>query len=290
MSSRRNAIPLALAAGLTAVALGGCGSAAVTIDPVAQAAVVTSHAGGAQMSMHASIEIEGLPSTMTLTGSGDFNFAEREGQIASELTGLPAAASGALHATSIQLTELYAKGALYIQSPLFTGKLPGGARWMKLDLAELAQTTGLDTQSLTSGQSNPAQVLEYLKASGGTVSRVGAATIRGAQTTHYRATIDLAKAIRMEAGASQGAAKQAIEKLAAQTPSQTVPVEVWIDAHNLVRRMSLSLSQAAVGQHVKVTFQLELFNFGATPSVNAPASSEVFDATQSSLSALAGGG
>jgi hypothetical protein len=289
MSSRLHAIPLALAAGLIAAVLGGCGSTAATLDPVAEAAVATSHAGGAQMSLDISIGLPGQASPIKLSGSGDFNFADGEGELVSELTGLPAAASGLLHAGSIEFTELYAKGALYMRSPQLTAKLPGGARWIKLDLAELAQATGLDLQSLTSGQSNPAQVLEYLKASGGTVTRVGSETIRGIPTTHYRATINLAAVLRKEAAASHGDAAQAIEKLLPQSAGTTVPVEVWVDSHDLVRRMSMVLSESAAGERVKVLLALELFNFGATPSVNVPAPGEVLDATGGSLSALAGG-
>ncbi len=291
MSSHLKAILVAAAAGaLAAGVLAGCGSTAATIDPVAQAAVATSRAGGAQMSMHASIEIAGLGSPMTLSASGDFNFASNEGQISSALSGLPSAGAALLHGSSIHFTELYAAGDLYMQSPLFEGKLPNGAHWIKLDLAKLAQQTGLDLQSLTSGQSNPAQVLGYLKASGGAITRLGTTEIRGTRTTHYRASIDLAKAAEKLAGAQRGKLKGTIEKLVSQTGSSTVPVEVWVDSHNLVRKMSLALSEAASGTHVRVALELELFDFGSTPRVNVPGSSEVFDATQTSLSALGGAG
>jgi hypothetical protein len=269
--------------------LAGCGSTAATLDPVAEAAVATSHAGGAQMSINISIGLPGQAGPMTLSGSGDFNFADGEGELVSQLTGLPAAAAGPLHAGSIEFTELYAKGALYMRSPQLTANLPGGARWIKLDLAELAQASGLDLQSLTSGQSNPAQVLEYLKASGGTITRLGSATVRGTPTTHYHATIDLATVLRREASASHGEARQAIEKLISQRAGATVPIEVWVDHRDLVRRMSMVLVESAAGEQVKVLLALELFNFGATPSVNVPAPGEVLDATGGSLSALAGG-
>jgi hypothetical protein len=290
MSSRISGALFALPVLLAALVLGGCGSTAATIDPVAEAAVTTSHAGGAQLALHIGIELEGLASPLTLTGSGNFNFAAGEGELVSNLTGLPAAATGALHGSSIELTELYAKGLLYMHSPLLDGKLPNGARWIKLDLSELAAEEGLDVQSLSSGESNPAQILQYLRASGGSVTKLGTAEIRGTPTTHYRARIGLSELAAKAPGSDRGQLKAELEKLGSETGLRSLPVEVWIDAHDLVRRMSLTLSEAAAGAHVKVSLELELFNFGATPSVNAPAPGEVFDATHGSLGALSGAG
>jgi len=289
MDSRVRVGLTAAAAGLLGLALGGCGSTAATIDPVAQAAVATSTAGGAQMTIGATIELASLPSAVTLSGSGDFNFAAREGELATQLSGLPAAALGALHAAQPRFTELFAKDNLYIQSPLLAGKLPGGASWIKLDVAQLSQDAGLDPQSLSSGEEDPAQVLGYLRASGGTVRRVGTQVLRGTPTTRYRASIDLARAAEQTPGASRPQVKAEIQALLAQGGDPTIPVEVWIDAHKLVRRMTLSLAEAPAGQHVKVSIAIELFDFGPTPTVNPPAAAEVFEATPGSLAALGAG-
>ncbi len=290
MHSRVPAGLIALATGLLVLILSGCGSTTATIDPVAEAAVATSQAGGAQMSMRARMEIEGLGGPITMTGSGDFNFARKEGEIVSNLTGLPAGSLGALKSSSLHFTELFANDALYMESPLFAGKLPGGARWMKLDLAKLAQGAGLDPQSLSSGQSNPAQVLNYLKAGGGSVSRLGTAVVRGTKTTRYRGTIDLAKALERSSSSSPAQVKSAIQKLFAAGATAKIPVEVWVDRHNLVRRMTMTLAETPAGHRLKVLIAMELFNFGATPTVNVPADGEVFDATGSSLSALSTAG
>jgi hypothetical protein len=292
MYSRLPARLIALTAGmlLLLLVLSGCGSSTATIDPVAQAAVATTHAGGAQMSMRAQIELGSGSGPLTMTGTGDFNFARHEGEIVSEMSGLPASAQSALHASSLHFTELFANDVLFLESPLFAGKLPGSARWMKLDLKKFAQGAGLDPQSLSSGQSDPAEILDYLKASGGSVTKLGSEIVRGTPTTRYRGTIDLAKAAEKLPGSNRGQLKAAVEKLIAQTGSPSIPVEVWVDAHNLVRRMTMSIAEAPSGQLVHVSITLELFNFGATPAVNVPTGSEVFVATQSSLAGLTSGG
>jgi hypothetical protein len=237
------------------------------------------------MSMRVSAEVEGLSTPLTVTGSGNFNFARSEGEFISNVSGFPAAALRALHASSIRITELFTKGALYLESPLFAGKLPGGARWMKLDLAKVNKGAGLDAQSLISGQSNPAQVLEYLRGSG-SVTKVGTEQVRGVASTHYRAKLDLAKAAEKTAGVNRAQLKATIEKLVSQAGGRTVPVDVWVDSHNLVRRMSMKLAESSTGHHAAINLQMELFNFGATPTVNPPAAGEVYDATQESLNAL----
>ena len=117
------------------------------------------------------------------------------------------------------------------------GKLPGGARWMKLDLGRVGQALGFDLQQLTGGQANPAQFLEFLKASGGSVSAVGQEMVRGVGTTRYRGTLDLNKALGVLPSSSRDALRSAISKMGLSS----LPVEVWVDAHKLVRRIALAL-------------------------------------------------
>jgi hypothetical protein len=290
MHSRLPAGLIAITAALLALIISGCGSSTATIDPVAEAAVATSHAGGAQMSMRIRVEIEGLASPLTMTGTGNFNFAVNEGELVSNMTGLPASGLAGIHVSSLHFTELFAKDVLYLESPLFNGKLPGGARWMKLDLGKATPGIGLDPQSLSSGQSNPAQILDYLRAGGGSVKNLGSDMVRGTKTTHYGGTIDLIKAAGKIPGANSSLLKSSTEKLVAHGGSAEIPVEVWVDDHNLLRRMTMNLSEAPEGHHFAAAIAIELFNFGATPSVNPPSGDEVFDATQSSLAGLAGGG
>ena len=225
-----------------------------------------------------------------MTGTGYFNIAAKEGEIVSNLSGLPSTGLGALHVGSLHFTELFAKDVLYLESPLFAGKLPGGARWMKIDIAKAALGAGLDPQSLAGGQSDPSQVLDYLRAGGGSVKNLGPAVIRGTRTTRYGGTIDIAKAAGRLGGAGSSQLKSSIEKLISEGGSPQIPVEAWVDGHNLLRRMTMTLAEAPAGHHFKVSITLELFNFGATPTVNIPSDSEVFDATKSSLAGLSAAG
>ncbi len=133
------------------------------------------------------------------------------------------------------------------------------------------------------GESNPAEILQYLKASGATVAKVGSQRIRGVPTTHYSATINIEKAAAALGGAADGAAQKAISKLGVSD----LPVDVWIDSHDLVRRIEVTLSTPAAAGHLQVEINIELFDFGATPTVTIPAPSETFEASSTGLSGLA---
>ena len=279
-------IPGLAAALALALSTSGCGSSSVVLDPVAQAADVTSHVGGAHMALTMRMSAPGLSAPFTISGGGFFNYNTREGALALDMSGLPTGAAASLPSGPLRIEEILKSSVIYIGSPLFSGKLPGGAHWMKIDLARVGQSVGFNFQQLTSGQSNPAQFLEYLKASGGGVTAVGHELVRGVPTTHYTGTIDLSKLVDVVPSANRAQLRAALAKLTAETGASSLPVDVWIDAHQLVRRMTIALSLSAGGQKVQMHMTIDLFSFGATPPVTPPPEGEVYDATQTALSGL----
>lgn len=281
-------IAMALAAAAIAGSLlaTGCGSAAGTIDPVAQAAETTSNAGGAQIALSARVTSSALPAAVTVSGEGFFNYHTSEGQLTMSIAGvpLPGVAAGGL-----RVQELFKNSTVYVASPLFGGKLPGGAHWVRLDLGRFTQALGIDPTQLTSGETNPAQILDYLRASGGT-TKVGTDTVRGVATTHYRGSVDLEKVAGVLPGADRSQLRASLQKAISELGLKTLPVDVWIDGHGLVRRFTLSVSASSAGVPVGSQISVELFGFGATKTVTAPATGETYDATQGALGALAGAG
>jgi hypothetical protein len=281
-------IAMLAATGALAVAASGCGSSSTVLDPVAQAAEETSNVGGAHMALTVQVSAGALPSPFTMSGSGFFNYKTHEGMLSFELAGLPASAAGILPGGSLRMEELFKSSAVYVGSSLLAGKLPGGAKWMKIDIARVGQAFGLDVGQLAGGQTNPAQFLEYLKASGGAVTAVGHDTIRGVATTHYRGAIDLNKLANVLPSASRAQAHAALEKLLSQAGISSIPVDVWVDSHKLVRRINMSLGVSTGGQQAHMQMSIDLFDFGATPPVVTPPQGEVYDATGAALGGLAG--
>jgi hypothetical protein len=276
--------PLLLAALAAGVLAAGCGSggAGAVLDPVAKAAETTGQAQGAKIEMHLQLNLGSLGGQIALDAHGHVNFKAREGEVSMQFNGLPAAAASAIP-DGTTITEVFSGTTVYIESPLFEGKLPNGARWAKLDLAASAKTLGLDPSALSSGQANPAQFLEYLHSMGGEVRQSGTETVRGVPTTHYSGTIDLHKVLEKASSGESAAAKSAIDQVINQLGSGTIPVQVWVDDQHMVRKMVIAFPIDAGGQKLESSVTIEFFDFGATAPVHVPADSETFELSPGTL-------
>jgi hypothetical protein len=151
-------------------------------------------------------------------------------------------------------------------------ELGDGKRWLKLDLSGLTDMLG--DSAVSSESSNPLDGLEALRGVSSDVTEVGTETVRGTETTHYRATIDLAKALADAPPEARDGARDLLDR--AGTP--TIPVDVWLDAQNRVRKYTMQVvgeSNGSAGSAVAVTY--ELYDFGAPVDVSAPPADEVAD-------------
>jgi hypothetical protein len=293
MSARRAIGLLAALGAATALAVSGTGCGAsgpAAIDPVAQAAKVTSHVSGAHFALSAQLNGFALARPFTITGQGYFNASRLEGKLEFQASGLPASAAaslpgGALHVDALfKYPSIYLGGSLFA-SPLLQGKLHG-AHWMKLDLSSFSQALGINLFQPSGTQASPSQFLQYLEAAGGTPELLGSDVIRGVQATHYRATIDLNRIPSVLRASLASRLRAQIPKLIAQMGTSKIPVDVWIDSQHMLRRISLDISISTGEQHAQLKLSLDLFEYGPTPRVQPPPAREVFDATQLALAAL----
>jgi hypothetical protein len=238
------------------------------------------------MTLDGTVTVPG-ESQITLSGHGAFNFKAKEGQLSLTFDGLPAQAATTLGGSSMTMTELYKANSVYVGSSVFAGRLPGGARWMRLDLSRVEQAAGIEPGSLGTGQSSdPAALVGYLEHAGVT-QNVGHELVRGVETTHYQGTLDMQRAIEAEVGSHTAGQ---IGKLLSAAGLHSIPVGVWVDAAGRVRRMTMSYTLAPSGQQIGFTLQCEFFDYGATPAVHVPGASEVFDGTQQALAPLGAAG
>ncbi|HEX5225951.1 MAG TPA: hypothetical protein VFW29_12555 [Solirubrobacteraceae bacterium] len=278
----------AIAAGCGSSSSSGSSTSAGGIGPVAEAADVTARESGAKVALSGTVRSSSLGVSLTISGTGAFNFAGHEGTFALSLGGLPTTAQQALHASSLNMTEVFKDGSAYVSSPLFAGKLPHGAKFVKINLSQVGKTLGLNPSSLTGGGADPTQYLTELRSAGANPKVVGHDTIRGVATTRYAATVDLQKALEAQ-GSSSAQAKAALEKISAAVGG-SLPVEAWIDDKGLLRKVSVKLNENASGQTIAAVVNAEYFDFGTTPAVTAPASSEAYDVTGQVGGSLSGSG
>jgi hypothetical protein len=277
---------LALAAALiTAVLQGsGCGGQS-SVDPVAKAAEVTTREVGEQITLSERMSSPALSSPITIEGSGYMNLPGREGVLNMHFRAGAGAPAPLANGTA---RALFKYPLIYIKWPFLSGKLPGGKQWLLMNVEKASQAAGLNVSGLSSASEvDPTQYLSYLRGSSGHVTRLGTDTINGVSTTHYKATI-LFDRISSRLPASQRAgAEAAVRQLEKLTASRGMPVEVWVDSRQRVRRQQLTINEhLAQGTPVEVLARVDYVSFGPNPKVTTPASSQVYDATSAAAAGM----
>jgi hypothetical protein len=277
---RTRVLTSAVAAALAAAAVTGCGAedsakqaasdARDAIDPVAQAADATSaQQGGIAMTMKGAVTAGGQD--VPLEGSGVVDRKGKSGTFSftTSINGKP-----------LKLDEIIDGKVIYIKSDLFSGQLPGGKRWLKVDLAQEAAKQGIDLDALGGATTqDPAAVLDYLEGAG-TSRKVGTATVNGTRTTRYHVDVDLRK---VAAKSGDPDARSSVEKLIKTVGTPTIPVDVWVDGDHLVRRERLDYDMTVQGQKASLRMTIDLTKFGVAVKADPPAAGDVAD-----LSALTG--
>jgi hypothetical protein len=263
-------------AAVAAVSAGCGGGSSLALDPVAAAATKTEHAGAAHIRF--ALSFTG-PHTrghkVKLTGLGVIEGTSSEltvglGSLAAQSFGPAVNANASLKEISLEQNGDY---LLFLNGGFLTAHLPGGKHWVELDISKLGKAAGLDLGGLMSAsQLQPSDILSMLKAeAAATVRNLGTATVDGVATTHYRITVDLAKALK-----ESGLAKPILSRVAAKAGK--VPADVWVDKDGLVRRIRISLGSPNTRRHLSLT--MDVSDYGADVTIAAPPSSDVFDATQ----------
>jgi len=270
MRIRLQVLSIGLAA---ALAVSGCGAeesakkaasgAKNALDPVAQAAETTSaQKGGIAMTMKGSVNAAGQD--VPLEGSGKVDRSGKKGTFSFTTS---------ISGKSVKMDEIIDNKIVYIGSDLFAG-LPGGKRWVKVDISAEASKLGIDLGSLGAGTTqDPAAALDYLKGAGES-REVGTATINGTKTTQYHVDVDLRK---VAAKSGDDEAKKGVEKLIQMTGTATIPVDVWVDDQHLVRREKLAYDATVQGQKSSFDFTIDITKYGIDVDAKAPPADQVAD-------------
>lgn len=157
---------------------------------------------------------------------------------------------------------------LYLRAPLFD-VLGGDGRWLSLSAADMGGAGSFGTEAF-----DVRQTLESLRGVVGEPEVVGSEAVRGVDTTRYSATLDLREALA-EAPEEQRAA---LEAQLDQLGDAEIPVEVWIDADDLPRRLRMdmgSLFAAAGLGDGAMSMTMEWFDYGEPVDIEVPPADEV---------------
>jgi Zn-dependent alcohol dehydrogenase len=293
----------ALASAAVVLFVAACGSSSSSsssvtssnaADTVAKAASASAGAAGYKMTLSMKISSPALSAPITATGSGSFSIPDHAGSfnLAMDFSNEPQVAQ-VLGSSTFNIEEIIKAPIVYVKLPgALASKIPGGKPWLKIDLDKAAAAAGIPGLSSLTGNpasSDPSQLLQYLRAVSGTITKVGTEQVGGTQTTHYKATISLDKVPNAVPAAQRKGAQQAIASLENLTHLHSLPVDVWIDDHNLVRQMQMSFASSSGGQNVNTQMTIGIPEYGAEQPPKVPPDSQVTDAS-AFLSAAAAAG
>jgi hypothetical protein len=246
---------------LALLPLAGCGGDVTAIDPIAQAAQRTTDVAGAHFVMTARIAAEG--EVVEFRGPGEIGDHGRKFHMTMTM---PAAILGmkGVEGKSVTFEAVGAGKSFYFRGGPFTEIAKG--KWLRMKDED---------PSFNLGQNDPSKMLEYLRGTSKVEER-GEETIRGVETRHYEARIQLDKIAERVSPEAAKTLKQATEGAGIKE----IPVEVWVDDDSLVRKLKMDWHPKG-GSFV---MQMELFDFGDV-DIDVPARSET-----TTLEQLLGGG
>ena len=293
---RRPPVLFAALVAVVAVVAAGCGSSSVAIPELTSFASVaqkSSSADSARFSMNLGMTMPGTSKPLAFTAEGGFDTPAQRSQLTVDLSSfaelfkslgssLGGTTSGDLGSPADWKLEAIQDGkTAYIHFPLLAKQLPPGKTWIRGDAKEPSSAdAGQMSQFGSLAGTDPRDIFGMLKAVSGSIESVGTEKIRGVETSHYRATIDLAK-VEQLVPAAQQQSLGGLGQSAKQSGVSELPLDVWVDSDQRVRKLSIDLDakQPGTDQSVKASLVVELYDYGTALDLKLPPADQVVDAS-----------
>jgi hypothetical protein len=169
--------------------------------------------------------------------------------------------------------------ATYVRFPAVAGELPAGKTWVREDGTGSGSVLGFgDLDELT--KVDPRRLLELLRGAG-EVETAGTEELRGVPTTRYRVLLDPARYAEAVSGDANGKMRSLVDDLLAGSDVGEIPIDVWLDADGLVRKVELVLSGTQTGSSEvgEASASFEIWDYGEDVEIEVPPPSQVVDAS-----------
>lgn len=251
-------------------------SEAAAQERIAQAASTTQGEQSARFTM--AIVGRGAGGDVDVTAEGGVDFVNQRSRITLDLGEEMGARSGGRTMAAIKEGSI-----VYLRVPnAEMMRIP--TPWLKVDTATERMPGMPNLEQFASG---PVASIAMLEAVTDDVVEVGSEDIRGATTTHYRATLDANRAAEDLPAAERAVLQHRIELVG----TALWPVDIWIDVEGRLRRhrMQVEIPGTEGVPSTTTTTTFELFDFGAPVDVEPPPRSQVTDWDDSAWDEAASG-
>jgi hypothetical protein len=269
---------------LSAVALVGCGSSgggATAVSGAKSSVLDPAALVAASYTKMTAAKTAKLDLSMKLSasgaGGGDFSFT---GTGAEDFAKKAATLSLSLPEGKGTIDERVLEKTVYEKLPATEAPPALKGKWVKIDLDKAAQAAGLGSTGDTSN-SDPTQILQMLSSVSDGVTKVGDEQVRGVNTHHFRAVVDLGKV-----SAKAGNSPAQIDRLKQMLGTSSYPVDIWVDDSGLTHRLQFQMplpkqtTQGSGLTDAKMVATEEFYDFGTPVSVEAPPAADTVDISQ----------
>jgi hypothetical protein len=264
--------------------LAGCGSEekrTIPVEDLVAAVDQTSEARSQRIHLETKMEQPGLSGELRFSGDGLMDNRTQKGRMTLDMSELAAASGGKLGDGDQKAEQIIDGFTFWMRWPAFSEQLGTDKEWVKFDLQKIGEQQGIDFNSLVGAQGDPTEQLDQLRATSGAVEVVGNETVRGVETTRYKATIDLRRYPDVVPASERDRVRRSVDRVIELTGQEEIPTEVWIGHETRRIHKSRFISEYEApqgGGKVKQDVTMELYDFGAPmPPIEPPPESETAD-------------
>jgi hypothetical protein len=258
-----------LAAGCSAQTGSSQQKATLVGEPLALAAERAREAGTSRVAFTGEMKFEGMSRPASFDGEGVFDYKRCWGQVSWDFADLLRVAGAEVEGNAAVAELRFFDEVLFARMPFLSEGVPGAKPWIEFSLAESDDLDSASDDLMSAiGGDDPSTALNFIRGASGEVKNEGSDEIRGVDTTHYSAEVDLAKAVELAPKRDRPRLRRSLERLREADVETVVPVEVWIDAEGLARRIRQTYP---VVNDETLEMTLDLFDFGTPVDIKRPA-------------------
>jgi len=192
---------------------------------------------------------------------------------------------------------------VYMKLPGFMASVFGAepGSWIAIDPEAIAGATDLESLTELSDQSDPSQILSFLRSASDDVEQTGREEVRGEPTDRYEGTLDFARAFDSLPEDVQGEFDDRfgaeidgqLADLVDQLGLDEMPYTVWIDDEGRMRKLEITFDlgevMSAAGEEMppglgsEFTMVFELYDYGVEVDIEPPPVEEITELDPSTL-------